>query len=64
VRFRVYTVDGRLVRTLVSRRVEPGYHVARWDGCDDRGHPAASGVYVYRTEIGKAAFTRKMTLLR
>ncbi len=64
VRLRVYTVAGRLVRTLVSRRVEPGYHEARWDGRDDRGSPAASGVYVYRAEIGAAAFTRKMALLK
>jgi len=64
VRLRVFTVAGRLVRTLVSRRVEPGYHEARWDGRDDHGLPAASGIYVYRANIGRTAFTRKMTLLR
>ena len=64
VRIRVYAVGGRLVRTLVSRRVEPGYHEARWDGRDERGNPTASGVYVYRAEIGAVAITRKMTLLR
>jgi len=64
VRLRVFTVAGRLTRTLVSRRVEPGYHEARWDGRDDRGLPAASGIYVYRAEIGRTAFTRKMALLR
>jgi hypothetical protein len=64
VRLRVFSMGGRLVRTLVSRRVEPGYHVARWDGRDERGNPAASGIYVYRAEIGGAIFSRKMTLLR
>jgi len=64
VRLRVFSMGGRLVRTLVSRRVEPGYHVARWDGRDERGNPAASGIYVYRAEIGGAVFSRKMTLLR
>ena len=64
VRLRVYAVGGRLVRTLVSSRVQPGYHEARWDGRDERGNPTASGVYIYRAEIGAAAFTRKMTLLR
>ncbi|MGE5175265.1 MAG: C25 family cysteine peptidase [Hyphomicrobiales bacterium] len=64
VRLRVYTVDGRLVRTLVSRRVDPGYHEALWDGRGDRGENVASGVYVYRAEIGRATFTRKMALLR
>lgn len=64
VRLRVYTVAGRLVRTLVSRRDEPGYHEVGWDGKDERGIPAASGIYVYRADIGAAAFTRKMALMR
>jgi hypothetical protein len=64
VTIRVYTVSGRLTRTLVSRSEEPGYHEARWDGTDDHGRPAASGVYLYRAEIGAATLTRKMALLR
>ena len=64
VTLRIYTASGRLVRTLVSRPVEPGYHEVRWDGKDDHGLDAASGVYLYRAEIGRASFTRKMALLR
>ena len=64
VRLRVFTVDGRLVRTLVSRRLDPGYHEARWNGRGDRGEGLASGVYIYRAEIGSTTLTRKMALLR
>ncbi|HKQ19394.1 MAG TPA: C25 family cysteine peptidase [Candidatus Eisenbacteria bacterium] len=64
VRMRVYTVDGRLVRTLVSRALDPGYHEARWNGRDDRGEEVSSGVYICRAEIGSASLTRKMALLR
>lgn len=64
VRLRVFTVDGRLVRTLVSRQVDPGYHEARWNGRGDRGEGLASGVYICRAEIGSATLTRKMALLR
>ena len=64
VTLRVFTVDGRLVRTLVSRRLDPGYHEVRWDGRGDSGAPLGSGVYLYRAEIGSAAFARKMALLR
>ncbi|HTM01342.1 MAG TPA: C25 family cysteine peptidase [Candidatus Omnitrophota bacterium] len=64
VTLRIYAADGRLVRTLVSRRFDPGYHEARWDGAGDSGAPLASGVYFYRAEIGGSAFTRKMALLR
>ena len=64
VTLRIFAATGRLVRTLVSRSVEPGYHEARWDGRDDHGLDAASGVYFYRAEIGASSFTRKMALLR
>jgi len=64
VTLRVYTAGGQLVRTLVSHDEPPGYHEVRWDGRDARGLEAASGVYLYRAEIGHASFTRKMTLLR
>lgn len=64
VTIRIFAADGRLVRTLVSRRFDPGYHEARWDGAGDSGAPLASGVYLYRAEIGGASFTRKMALLR
>ncbi|HEX7076816.1 MAG TPA: C25 family cysteine peptidase [Candidatus Eisenbacteria bacterium] len=61
---RIYGVNGRLVRTLVSRRYDPGYHEALWDGRGDSGESVASGVYVCHAEIGAAALTRKMALLR
>jgi len=64
VTIRIYAASGRLVRTLVSRSVNPGHHEARWDGRDDRGRPMASGVYLYRAEVGPTVLTRKMTLLR
>jgi peptidase C25-like protein/VCBS repeat protein/flagellar hook capping protein FlgD/fibronectin type III domain protein/FG-GAP repeat protein len=64
VTVRIYAVDGRLVRTLVSRPLDPGYHEVRWDGTGDSGAPLASGVYLYRAEIGGTTFARKMALLR
>lgn len=64
VTLRIYTVDGRVVRTLVSRKLDPGYHEVRWDGRGDSGEPLGSGVYLYRAEIGSNSFARKMALLR
>jgi flagellar hook assembly protein FlgD len=61
----VYDPAGRLVRTLV--RDEPlsaGAHRFVWDGRDDRGAEAASGVYLYRLESGSRSETRKMVLIR
>jgi hypothetical protein len=64
VTLRVYAVDGRRVRTLVSRQLDPGYHEVRWDGRGDSGALLGSGVYLYRAEIGSVSFARKMALLR
>lgn len=64
VRIVVYDVRGRLVRTLVDGRKKPGHYGAVWDGKDDRGMPAASGVYLLRMETENFAQTRKMTLMR
>ena len=42
---RVVDVAGRVVRTLIDRTVDPGEHVLSWDGRNDSGARAASGVY-------------------
>jgi hypothetical protein len=52
------------VRTLVDGFVPAGDHEATWDGLDDRGAPAASGVYFYRLRVGDAIETRRMVLVK
>jgi hypothetical protein len=44
----VYDVNGRLVRTLVDRSISSGAHAVVWNGTDDTGRAAASGVYIVR----------------
>ena len=60
----VHDVSGRRVRTLVSSRLGAGDHQARWDGRDDGGAPAASGVYLVRMRSGADSRALKLTLLR
>jgi len=55
----VYDVKGRRVRTL-ARSVPPGLYVLSWDGRDDSGRPAASGVYILR--LGEVSC--KLVLMR
>ena len=64
VRVEVYTLTGRLVRTLVDSSVEAGSHNVRWDGRDSAGRDVASGVYYYVVKADKDAEAGTMILLR
>lgn len=61
---RIYSVDGRLVTTLVDRVQDPGPHSVVWDGSDAGGNAAASGIYFCELSYGGEKVTRKMTLLK
>ena len=60
----VYSVDGRLVRTLVDAVEPEGAHRVTWDGRDAAGSATASGVYVLRIDAGANTSTRKLVLVK
>ncbi len=63
-RVSIYDVSGRLVRTLLDRELPAGVHPVVWDGRDDRGRAAGSGVYLSLAVVGDRADSRKLVLLR
>ena len=64
VNLAVYTISGQKVVTLVQGSRAAGYHQVSWDGRDEAGAALASGVYLYRLQVGDQLKTRKMLLLR
>lgn len=60
----IFSLDGRLVRTLVAEVVPAGVHEAVWNGRDDAGRLVGSGTYFYRLEAGAVLETRRMTVLK
>jgi outer membrane protein assembly factor BamB len=64
VKLVVYDILGRAVRRLVHGVLASGEHTVTWDGTDDAGSAAASGIYLYRLESGSFSASRKMVLLR
>lgn len=60
----VYDVTGRLVRRLVDRPLEAGPHTVRWDGRDDAGERAASGVYLVRLEHDAGVRSARLAVIR
>jgi len=61
---RIYDIGGRRVRTLLDDRVVAGIHTATWDGRDDRGHGAASGVYLCELRASGSTAVIKLVMLR
>ena len=64
VNLTVYNLLGQRVRVLVDERRVAGRYVATWDGKDEIGRPAATGLYLYRLTAPGFTQTRKMLLLR
>ena len=63
-RLSIYNLAGQLVRVLQLDTQQAGEHSLSWDGRDDYGRAVASGVYIYRLEVGEWAVQRRMLLLR
>lgn len=61
---RVFDARGRLVKSLISAHLPAGQHSATWNGLDDRGQPAPSGVYFYRLESSGQKVERRMLLVK
>jgi hypothetical protein len=64
VRLTIHDVTGRLVRTLIAGGMEPGSHLARWDGSDSDGRRVPSGSYFARLAGGACERTTRISLLR
>ncbi len=66
VQVTVYSVAGRLVRTLVSgeRAVPPGRYAIEWDGKDEGGRQVAGGMYFARLDVdGRCVASRKLVIV-
>jgi hypothetical protein len=61
---KIYDTRGQLVRTLLSGPIAAGESSVIWNGRNDAGAPAGSGVYFYRLEVGGDAASRRMVLLK
>lgn len=61
---KIFDASGRLARVLVDEIRPAARYEEIWDGRDDTGRKAASGVYFYRFKTGSFSETRKLILLR
>jgi flagellar hook assembly protein FlgD len=60
----IYDAQGRRVRTLVNKKLNPGIHNFSWDGKNTLGQAVVSGVYMLNMIQGEFASTRSIQLLK
>ena len=60
----IYNLQGILVRSLVSDKLNAGYHNIIWDGRDSAGQLVSAGTYICRLTSGSESITKKMVLLK
>ena len=65
VNLTVYNTAGQVVARLVRGVwLDAGPHVREWDGTDDHGRAAASGLYLYRLIAAEGVRVGKLALIR
>jgi hypothetical protein len=65
VTLKVFNALGEEVATLLKEAPQAaGYHVAVWDGRNQFGAPAASGLFFCRLQSGDRVLTKKMILVK
>lgn len=60
VHVHVYSLQNKLVRTLVAERQLPGNYSVQWDGKDSDGNTVAAGMYVVRIRVGNSDSTARI----
>ncbi|NEN25004.1 T9SS type A sorting domain-containing protein [Cryomorpha ignava] len=64
VEVRVMDISGKLVKTLFAGQQAQGNHTLNWDGTDNAGGKAASGIYAIQITTGQTVGTSKVVCIR
>ena len=64
VQLDIFNLLGQQLRTLVRGHMPVGGHKVVWDGRNQQGHEVASGIYIYRLQVGNYLEARRLMLLR
>jgi len=64
VKIEIFNILGQKVKTLVDEDMKAGSFVVDWNGKDQRGVEASSGIYFYRIVAGDFSSVKRMVLLK
>jgi len=60
----IFSVQGKLVKKIVSANSAIGYHSLVWHGKGYNATMAPKGLYIVRLQLGDIIFTRWVKLVR
>jgi flagellar hook assembly protein FlgD len=64
VTIKLYTLDGRPVRTLFDGYAQAGDHYSEWAGSNDDGYTVSSGIYLLHIVAPGFKSTKKICVIR
>lgn len=64
VKVEIFNIKGQKVKQLVNEVLPKGNHTIIWNGQDNSGKQAASGIYFYKMKTGDFQQSKKMLLLK
>ena len=60
----IYNILGQHVKTLVDENLVPGNYRIDWDATSRSGQRVASGIYLYKLQVGQESKSKKMLFLK
>ncbi len=64
VNITIYNIKGQVVKTLINKRLESGFHKIEWNGLDIQSKQVSSGVYFCKFSATGVSKTVKMVLMK
>lgn len=64
VKLEIYNIRGEMIKRLIDSAQRAGEHTVLWDGKDDAGNDAPSGVYFFRLNAENKMFSKSLCILR
>jgi hypothetical protein len=64
VELKIFDLRGRLVKTLVNEKKDPGFYEVIWEGRDQKDRGVASGVYFLKMKAKGYSHTDKLVLIK
>ncbi|MCX6233829.1 MAG: T9SS type A sorting domain-containing protein [Bacteroidetes bacterium] len=61
---KIYTIQGKLINTLINENKSSDEHEITWDGKDQNGKEVTPGLYLIRLQSGRNILTRSVILVQ